>query len=68
MQFSKTVPLYTAGVIQSWFEEHEVELQHLHGQQSPDMNITEPLWSVLEVKVNIFLPPASLKQLEDCKI
>jgi hypothetical protein len=63
MQFSKT----TAGTVQSWFEEHEGELQHLPWPaQSPDLNITEPLWSVLETRVrNRFPPPTSLKQLED---
>jgi hypothetical protein len=30
------------------------------------LNITEPLWSVLEIRVrNGFLPPTSLKQFED---
>jgi hypothetical protein len=33
---------------------------------SPNLNITEPLWSVLETSVrNRFPPPTSLKQLED---
>jgi hypothetical protein len=52
---------------QSWFEEHEGELQHLPWPaQSPDLNITETLWSVLETRVrNRYPPPTSLKQLED---
>jgi hypothetical protein len=64
MQFPKTK---TAGTVQSWFEEHEGELQHLPWPaQSPDLNITGPLWSVLETTVrNRFLPPTSLKQRED---
>jgi hypothetical protein len=34
--------------------------------QSPNLDTTEPLWSVLETRVrNRFPPPASLKQLED---
>jgi hypothetical protein len=46
--------------VQSWFEEHEDELQPL------DLNITEPLWSVLETTLrNRFPLPTSLKQLED---
>jgi transposase len=60
-------PIHTAGTVQSWFEEHEGELQHLPWPaQSPDLNMTEPLWSVLETSVrNRFPPPASLKLLED---
>jgi hypothetical protein len=35
--------IHTAGTLQSWFEEHEGELQHLPWPtQSPDLNITEP--------------------------
>jgi hypothetical protein len=40
-------PIHTAGTIQSWFEVHEGELQHLPWPaQSPELNIIEPLWSV----------------------
>jgi hypothetical protein len=57
-------PIHTAGTVQSWFEEHESEFQHLpRPAQSQDLNITEP---VLETNVrNRFPPPKSLKQLED---
>jgi hypothetical protein len=43
MQFSKmTTPIHTAGTVQSWFEEHECELQLLSWPaQSPDLNIIE---------------------------
>jgi hypothetical protein len=60
-------PIHAAGTVQSWFEEHEGELQHLPWPaQSPDLNIIEPLWSVLETRVRKrFPPPTSLKQLED---
>jgi hypothetical protein len=60
-------PIHTAGTVQSWFEEHEDELQHLPWPaQSADLNIMEPVWSVLEARVkNRFPPPTSLKQLED---
>jgi transposase len=60
-------PIHTAGTVHSWFEEHECELQHLPWPaQSPDLNITEPLWSVLETRVrNRFPPSTSLKQFED---
>jgi hypothetical protein len=57
------VTIHTAGTVQSWFEEDEGELQHLSWPaQSPDLNIAEPLWSVLETGVrNRFPRPASLK-------
>jgi hypothetical protein len=56
-------PIHTAGTGQ--FEEHEGELQHLPWPaQSPDLNITEPHWSILEsILKNRFPTPTSLKQL-----
>jgi hypothetical protein len=37
-------PTHTAGTVQSWFEEHEGEIQHLPWPaQSPDLNIFELL-------------------------
>jgi hypothetical protein len=56
-------PIHAAGTVQSWFEEHEGELQH-HPctAQTSDLNIIEPLWSVLETRVRkIFPPPTSVK-------
>jgi hypothetical protein len=60
-------PIRTAGTVQLWFEENEGELQHLPWPvQSPDLNINEPLWSVLETRVrNRFPHPITLKQLEN---
>jgi hypothetical protein len=60
-------PIHTAGTVQSWFEEHEGELQNLIWPALlPDLNITEPLQSILEQRVrNRFPPPISLKQFED---
>jgi hypothetical protein len=51
-------PIHTAGTVQSWFEEHEGELQHLPWPaKSLDLNITEPLWSLLEIRVRNRFPP-----------
>jgi hypothetical protein len=60
-------PTHTARTVQSWFEKHEGELQHLPWPaRSPHLNNTEPLWSVLETRArNRFPPPTSLKQPED---
>jgi transposase len=60
-------PIHRIGTVKSWFEEDEGELQQLPWPtQSQDLNIIEPLWSVLETRVrNRFLPSTSLKQLED---
>jgi hypothetical protein len=60
-------PIHTAGTVQSWFDQHEGELQHLPWPaQSQNLNIAEPLWSVLETRVrNRFPPPTSPMQLEN---
>jgi hypothetical protein len=57
--------IHKAGTVQPWFEVHEDELQHLSWPaQSPDLNITEPLWSVLVTRVRKRFPSPSLKQLK----
>jgi hypothetical protein len=62
----ENTPIHTAGTVPSWFEVHEGELQHLPWPvRSTDLNISEPLWSVLETRVRNRFPPAtSLKQIE----
>jgi hypothetical protein len=60
-------PIHTAGTVHSWFQEHKYELQHLPWPaQLPNLNIIEPLWSVLETRLrNSFPPPTPLKEFED---
>jgi hypothetical protein len=61
------VHIHTAGTVQSWAEKHESELQHLPlPAETPDFNITESLWPVLETGMrNRFPPQTSLQQFED---
>jgi hypothetical protein len=56
-------PIHTAETVQSWFKEHEGELQHLPWPaQSPHLKITKRFWSVLETTVrNSFPHPISPK-------
>jgi hypothetical protein len=59
--------IHTAGTVQSWFEEHEGELQHLPWPvQLLHLKIIEPFSSVLETRLrNRVPPPTSLKRLEN---
>jgi hypothetical protein len=68
MQFFKmTVSTHTTRSVQFWFEEHEDALHHLpQSAQSPNLNIIEPLSSVVESMVRSrFPPPSSVMQPED---
>ena len=67
MQFFKmTIHTYTHPEVLSWLDEHEDALQHLLWlAQSSNLNIIEPLWSVLESRVRSRFPSSSLKQLEE---
>jgi hypothetical protein len=62
-----SVHIHIAGTVQSWFEVHDGELQHLPWPaQLTDLNIIVPLWSVLETRMrNLFPPLTSLKQFEN---
>jgi len=58
--------IHTARSVQSYFEQHGDVLQHLLWlAQSTNLNIMEPLWSVLESRVRSRFPPSSVKQLEE---
>jgi hypothetical protein len=52
-----SAPIHTAGTVQSWFEEHEWLLHLPLPAQSPDLNIIESLWSVLETRLRNRFPP-----------
>ena len=60
-------PIHTARSVQFWLELHENALHHLPWPaRLPDLNIIEPLWSVLESRVRSrFPPPSPLKHLQD---
>jgi hypothetical protein len=59
-------PIHTDRYVQSWFQEHENALKHLPWPaQSPDLNIIEPVWSVLERRVRSRFPSSPVKQLDD---
>jgi len=50
--------IYTARNVQFWFQEHEDALQYLPWPaQSLDLNIIEPLWSVLDSRMRSRFPP-----------
>jgi hypothetical protein len=56
-------PIDTDGTVQSRFEEHDGELQHLPWQtQSPDLNVIEPPWSVLETKSDKQIPTSNISE------
>jgi hypothetical protein len=59
--------IHTGGNVQSWFEKHEGELQHLPWRaQLPNLIIIETLLPVLKIRVRSrFPPPTSQKQLQD---
>jgi hypothetical protein len=69
MQFlqDENLLIHASKSVHSWFEEHEDAVQHLSWPgKSPDLNIIEPLLSVLDSGVRSrFPPPSSHKQLED---
>ncbi|GFW22304.1 DDE_3 domain-containing protein [Trichonephila clavipes] len=45
-------PIRAARLVQSWFDEHEDEVQQLPTPtQSPNLNIIESLWSIFELSM-----------------
>jgi hypothetical protein len=59
-------PTHTARSVESWFEGHKDALQYLvWPAHSPNLNIIEPPWPILESSVISRFPPLSLKQLQE---
>ena len=58
--------IHTTHVVKIWYEEHKSELEHMEcPPQSPDLNIFEHLWCVLERQVRNRYPlPSCRKELE----
>ncbi|PNF34772.1 hypothetical protein B7P43_G03759 [Cryptotermes secundus] len=53
--------VHTAHIVQEWLSEHEDEVSSLPWPpQSPNINIIEPLWPVLESNLRVRYPPPSL--------
>ena len=51
-------PIHTAKCVTEWFDEHDSEVEHLPWPaQSPDLNIIEPVWGLLEARVRKRFPP-----------
>ncbi len=61
------VPCHTAKIVQEWFEEHYKELKVLTWPpNSPELNLIEHLWDVLEKQVrSMQAPPCNLQDLKD---
>jgi hypothetical protein len=60
---NNNVPIHTAGTVQLWAEEGELQPLPWPAQSS-NLNTTEPLWLVLETRMsNRFPPPTTIKQL-----
>ena len=56
-------PIHTARSVPSWFEEHDDALQKLPWpEQSPDLNIVKPLWSIFDSRVRSRIPPPFISQ------
>lgn len=58
--------MHTAQCIETWFNEHDDYIRNLHrpATLSPDLNIIDPMWDILENKVRGKFPlPATVKEL-----
>ena len=62
------VPVHQARSVQNWFAEHQSDFQHFFWPpHSPDLNLIENMWDMLESRIRQHSPlPSNLQDLKSC--